>query len=144
MRLFLGIEPIVVSSSCRNVRYRSSSRPVAGTFTYRPSSRPVTKVTHILSYPRNIFKLSSNTHTLEKVRGSLFKCIEKRKRRFFCVQIEPASLQGLKSESSNKIGSRNRHQSLFCVKFKVYVNIVNVVKKFSCAFETKKTLTYIG
>ena len=30
--------------------------------------------------------------------------------RCFCVEIEPASLQGLKGELSNKIGSRNRHQ----------------------------------
>ena len=29
---------------------------------------------------------------------------------FLCVDIEPASLQGLKRESSNKIGSRNHHQ----------------------------------
>ena len=37
------------------------------------------------------------------------KCIEKRKRRCLCVEIEPASLQGLKGEPSNKIDSRNRH-----------------------------------
>ena len=83
-RLFLGIEldlrlvqlqkyhvSIVVSSSCRNVTYRSSSRPVAGSFTYRPPSRAVSKVTHILSYCRNIVKLLSNTYTFDKIRGSL-------------------------------------------------------------------------
>ena len=120
---FLGIESVVVSSSCRNVTYRSSSCPVsgkiahrsssrsaAGTFTYRPSSSSVSKVTHILSYRRNIVKLLSNIYTFEQVRGLL--CKEKKKRRF-CVEIEPASLQGLKGEPSNKIGSRNRHHLHF-------------------------------
>ena len=42
------------------------------------------------------------------------KYVEKRKRRWFCVEIEPTSLQALKSEPSNKIGSRNRHQWFRC------------------------------
>ena len=105
---FFWIKSIVVSSNCRNVTYRSSSRPVAGTFTYRPSSSAISKITHIL-YRRNVVEFLSNTYTFEKVRGSFFKYIEKRKRRCFCVEIEP-SLQGLKGEPSNKIGSRNRHQ----------------------------------
>ena len=92
VRSFLGIEPIVVSGNCRNVTYPSSFRPVAGLFTYRPSSRPVSKVTHILSYRRNIVKLLSNTYTFENVRGSLFKYIKKMKRRC-CVEIEPASVK---------------------------------------------------
>ena len=117
--------PIVVSCSCRNVTYLSSSSPVAGintylsiivsfswrTFTYRPSTSSVSKVTHIL-YRRNIVKLLSNTYTFEKARGPLFKYIEKRKRRCFCVEIEIASLQGLKGGPSNKIGSRNRHENV--------------------------------
>ena len=33
----------------------------------------------------------------------------------FCVEIEPASLQGLKGEPSDKIVSRNRHQLVTAV-----------------------------
>ena len=81
------------------------------TITYRlPSRVPVSKVTHILSYRRNIIKILSNTYTFEKVRGSLLKYIEKTKRRCFCIEIESASLQRLKG--SNKIGYRNRHHSM--------------------------------
>ena len=54
VRSFLGI---IVSGSWKNVTYRSSSRSVAGTFMYRPSSSSVSKVTHILLYRRSIVKL---------------------------------------------------------------------------------------
>ena len=81
---FLEIEPIVVSGSCKNVMYRSSYRPtVEMSRTYRRLAH-----CHCCKY-----------------------YIEKRKRRCLCVEIEPAILQGLKGEPSNKIGYRNRHQS---------------------------------
>ena len=80
--------PIVVSFSLRAVTYRSSSSSVS-------------KVTPIMSCRRNIVELLRNSPTFEKVHGSLFKYIEKRKRRYFWVEIEPASLQGLKGEPSN-------------------------------------------
>ena len=55
------------------------------TFTYRPASRSVSKVTHILSYRRNIVKLLSNTYTFETYVVHCCKYIEKRKRRCFFV-----------------------------------------------------------
>ena len=41
----------------------------------------------------------------------MFKYIEKKIGVVFCIEIEPASLQGLKVEPPNKIGSRNRDHS---------------------------------
>ena len=32
---------------------------------------------------------------------------------YFCIKIEPTSLQGLKGERSIEIGSRNRHQMIY-------------------------------
>ena len=80
MRLFLGMKPIAVLYSSRINTYL----PIVVSFslrtvTYRSSSRAfVSKVTHVLTYRRNIVKLLSNAYTFEKARGSLFKYIEKR------------------------------------------------------------------
>ena len=62
--------PVVVSFSLRTVTYRSSSR--------------ASKVTYTLSYRKNIVKLLDDICTFEKLRGWLFKYIEKRKRRCLC------------------------------------------------------------
>ena len=70
VRLFLGIEPFAVSSSCKNkyvptgrrfVRFENSHVPTVVSFSC--------KVMHILSknYRRNIVKLLGNTYTFEKV-----------------------------------------------------------------------------
>ena len=121
VRLFLGIA-IVVSCSCKKCHVptavSSSCSWIHVPIVMLPSCRNIhaptsvsvsCKVTHILSknYCINIVKLLSNTYTFGKEHGSLFKYIKRRKRRCFCVEIEPVSLQG---EPSNKIGSRNRHQ----------------------------------
>ena len=94
-RLFLGTDRSPSRRVARNVVFYSSKNKHIttgrrlvqfGTVTYRSSSRALeSKVMHILSYRRSIVKLLGGTYTFEKVRGSLFKYIEKRKRRCFFV-----------------------------------------------------------
>ena len=85
MRLFPGIEPIAISLSCKKcslMQFQEITRTCRSSFRSvceqsltdrRLVHLLVSKVTHFLSYRRNIVELLSNTYTFEKVRGSLIK-----------------------------------------------------------------------